>query len=562
VSRPALQTAEDIGITFTALSGTALEDERANISLLCEQAGVFTLNKDNIIEDIVYTVEKLDALMAEARLDLPRRELARVRVLQHCRTAGIKDARTLIDAVLKHQPTKPKPETSSTTITLTDDEPVAEAVDGTMLLDETAARIRRHVILRSTQADACALFVGTTYVIDALDLVPMALVTSKLHECGKSTLGELFAGLVPRPVKVASLTPAVLYRLVEKYHPTLIADEVDSWLNDEKSELRGVFNASVTRSGAIVPRCVGDSHEIGLFNVFGAKVLCMIGKPPATMLSRSIVITLRRRLPGERIEPLREDRLRAQLAPLRQQWRRWALDHLEAVRAHDPPMPEGLPENRTADNWRPLLTVADLVGGEWPARARAAALDLSGVRVSDEQPIDAQLLADVRTVFEDRGDPDYLSSEDIITVLRAMTERPWADWNKGRGMSPAQLANRLRDFGDGSGGLHTRETRIGTKTGKRWHREDFFDAWARYTPSNPQHPQQPNRNGPELEISEPQHSQDVAGCEDAILSMNTGSVAGVADSNPNPEGVSEKTEPDVPVEVINGRRYGRFRGRL
>ena len=162
--------------------------------------------------------------------------------------------------------------------------------------------------------------------------MPMLLVSSNAPECGKTTAATLLSGLVPRPVMVSNLTPAVLFRLIDRYQPTLIADEVDSWLHDEQSELRGVFNAAHWRTGAVIPRCVGDDHDVRLFNVFGAKVIAMIGRPSATILSRSITITLHRKTAGERVEPLRDDRLRAELGPLRQQWRRWALDHLEALR--------------------------------------------------------------------------------------------------------------------------------------------------------------------------------------------------------------------------------------
>lgn len=308
---------------------------------------------------------------------------------------------------------------------------------------------------------------------------------------------------------VSSLTPAVLFRLIDKYRPTLIADEVDSWLNDEKSELRGVFNAAHWRTGAMIPRCVGDDHDVQLFNVFGAKVIAMIGRPSPTMLSRCVTITLRRKTADERAEPLREDRLRADLAPLRQRWRRWMMDHLDALRTHNPTMPAGLSVNRASDNWGPLLSIADIVGGEWPARGRAAALALSGIRVNEDEPVNVMLLADVRVVFDDRLSDTYLSSEEVVAALRALPERPWADWNKGRGISAAQLASRLRDFGSGPLGLRTRETRLGDKTGKRWHREDFVDAWSRYVTADPQHPQQTNESGPPHVISNPQQSTDV-----------------------------------------------------
>jgi len=62
---------------------------------------------------------------------------------------------------------------------------------------------------------------------------------------------------------------------------------------------------------------------------------------------------------------------------LRRQARRWCEDNLNILTAADPTVPETLTD-RAADNWRPLLAVADRAGGAWPIRARDAALVLSG----------------------------------------------------------------------------------------------------------------------------------------------------------------------------------------
>jgi hypothetical protein len=106
-----------------------------------------------------------------------------------------------------------------------------------------------------------------------------------------------------------------------------------------------------------------------------------------------------------------------------------------------------------------------------------------------------------------------------------MSERPWADWNKGKGLSAAQLAKQLRDFGSssGPGGLHTRDTWITivekdakgietktNKTVKRWHREDFSDAWSRYASSEPARPRDPNNDGPQPPKSNPRGTPPLA----------------------------------------------------
>jgi putative DNA primase/helicase len=93
---------------------------------------------------------------------------------------------------------------------------------------------------------------------------------------------------------------------------------------------------------------------------------------PGTLADRSVTIDLKRRLPSETIEPFRLDRT-AHLDILARQAARWAQDNAENVRAANPDMPEGI-YNREADNLRPLLAIADVAGGEWPERARKAAV--------------------------------------------------------------------------------------------------------------------------------------------------------------------------------------------
>src|SRR5204863_91392 len=92
-----------------------------------------------------------------------------------------------------------------------------------------------------------------------------------------------------------------------------------------------------------------------------------IGSLPATLRDRSVLIPL---VPAEegqianRFDPLRteiEQTLARKLA-------RWAADNFNALAACNPPLPPGA-FNRLADNWRPLLAIAQIAGADWPARA-------------------------------------------------------------------------------------------------------------------------------------------------------------------------------------------------
>src|SRR5260370_10770113 len=101
-------------------------------------------------------------------------------------------------------------------------------------------------------------------------------------------------------------------------------------------------------------------------------MIALIGRLPATLEDRAIVLPMRRRAPGETVDRIRRDALLRRLDPLRRRSARWAADHLAALRAADPAVPEAL-DDRQADNWRPLLAIADAAGGAWPGRRRTAA---------------------------------------------------------------------------------------------------------------------------------------------------------------------------------------------
>ena len=103
-------------------------------------------------------------------------------------------------------------------------------------------------------------------------------------------------------------------------------------------------------------------------------------------------------------------------------------------------MPDVL-NDRAADNWRPLLAIADLAGGTWPEEARRAACMLSGE--DQDRAVDVELLRDIRSAF---GENEVIRSADLVAKLVADPERPWADWKHGRPLTQKQLGGLLRPF--------------------------------------------------------------------------------------------------------------------
>jgi hypothetical protein len=111
-------------------------------------------------------------------------------------------------------------------------EPRPTAVNGALLLDEIAdVAVRRHVMLADHARDSCALWIMHTYLIDRFRVSPKLAIKSPTKACGKSTL-DVLAPLVHRPLLASNATVAVLLRVVQKHRPTLLIDEVDTFLGE------------------------------------------------------------------------------------------------------------------------------------------------------------------------------------------------------------------------------------------------------------------------------------------------------------------------------------------
>ena len=92
-------------------------------------------------------------------------------------------------------------------------------------------------------------------------------------------------------------------RTVEKFRPTLLADELDTFIG-RNDELRGILKSGHRRSLACVLRAVGDDFEPRVFSTWSPKMVALIGKLPDTLADRSIPIQMRRKRKGESVMPV------------------------------------------------------------------------------------------------------------------------------------------------------------------------------------------------------------------------------------------------------------------
>ena len=242
----------------------------------------------------------------------------------------------------------------------------------------------------------------------------------------------------------------------------------------DNEEIRGLLNAG-HRRGAVAGRCVvrGKTVETEEIPAYCAVALAGLGWLPDTLMSRSIVIRMRRRAPTETIEPYRRRDEIDEGHELRGRLAGWAAAKGKILYAARPAMPAGI-EDRNADVWEALFAIADAAGGDWPKLAREAAVALIAAGREEEPSLGIRLLADLRTVF---GKTEALFTEAILSALHALEEAPWKDLN-GKGLDSRGLALRLRQYG-----IKSKQVRDGDHQQKGYLRADLVDAWARYLPS-------------------------------------------------------------------------------
>ena len=332
--------------------------------------------------------------------------------------------------------------------------------------------------------------------------IPRLTLRSATPRCGKTTLRDVVAALVSKPLSADGIMAAALFRTIELARPTLLLDEGDTYLGDNEN-LRGVLNSGHRRDGCVV-RCVGDDHEPRAFSTWAPVLLAQIGKPPATVYDRSVVITLRRKKSSEQVEHFRP-KARQELHVLARKAARWAQEHATTLAQAEPTALHFL-DDRANDNWQPLLAVADVAAGNWPQRARKAAENVDKSKADDATSNGEMLLADIRWVLDGKPeerhggiwtefDPvDKISSADLADHLAGIEGRPWAEWKAGRSISPAALARQLGPFGILSGTIRLDSGH----TLKGYKRADFADAFARYLPALGDQsvtPSQPNSDG-------------------------------------------------------------------
>ncbi|MFF0729293.1 DUF3631 domain-containing protein [Streptomyces sp. NPDC004134] len=367
---------------------------------------------------------------------------------------------------------------------------MSTAIDGAALLDEVEAFHRRFNVFPTEAAYvAVALWDAHAHLIDCYETTPRIAFLSPEPGSGKSRALEIVELLTPRPVTTVSASANALYRLVDSAEglPTVLFDEVDTIFGPKAGAdeaLRGFLNAGYRRIGGAL-RCVGEgsNQNAQVFNSYCAVAMAGLGSLPDTVLTRSVIIRMRKRAPNEKVESYRQRIHDQQGHALRDRLAKWADTVREQVSGAWPAMPDGITD-RPADVWEPLLAAADAAGGHWPTRARAACVELvHAAHDNDEASMGVRLLTDLRDkVF---CGADRMPTAAILECLLRLDDAPWGDLDD-KPINSRTLARLLGQYvTPANKPIKPRGIRTPSGFPKGYYAEDLADAWTRYCPPYP-----------------------------------------------------------------------------
>lgn len=353
-------------------------------------------------------------------------------------------------------------------------------LDAAKLLDEIKTYLERFIAYPNKESSvAHTLWIAHSHLVEAFENTPRLAFLSPEPGSGKSRALELTEALVPRPELTVNNTVSYIFRVIssEEGKPTLLLDEADAIFSNKKADgnedLRGLLNSGYRR-GASVGRTTIKGREFVAekFPSFCAVAFAGLHRLPDTLMSRSIVINMKKRRPDQNVESFRARKERQPSERLKERLAMWAESIRESVEYLEPEMPESI-NDRDQDLWEALLAIADTVGGRWPTLARETAVNLVALSKNKPVTLGVKLLGDIREVF---GEQDRISTHDLLEGLHAIETAPWGNF-RGAPIDSRYLARTLDEYEIKSKTLRFTEHPL-----KGYLKADFLDAWSRYLP--------------------------------------------------------------------------------
>ena len=431
------------------------------------------------------------------------------------------------------------------------------------VLDDVVTILKKVIAAAGTHFDTMALWTAHTHILQRRELgirhSPRLPFQSQFEDSGKTTALTATLCASARPMPTSSLTGASMFREMDAHHWTIGWDEADgAFHRHTQPEMVAIFNAGHSRKFARTHRQAqrpDGQFVTQTFDVFAPLALAMLKEfPSRAMQSRCIVLPMKRASAEEaaRLEELGEE-YEAALEECGRKLARWGADlaTLPQISKKD----TGL-INRIWLNWRPLLQIARLAGGTWPARALAAACaDMARVKGERDDSVDLALLDVLWRVFAaSNSTPRRMHTCDLVREMLNLDEGRWRTAGKGgREIDEYYLREGLRKLLPTEGlysEIKSRRWRANPKSNQQYgyHELHLADAFSRYLGKGL--PSEASPESDEDEDDSAPNPRSAAGQQRAYASSNRGDFPDSSDPSDPTAGTTNKSDssngPDAP----------------
>ncbi len=284
-----------------------------------------------------------------------------------------------------------------------------------------------------------ALWILHTHAMNKFHTTPRLIITSDGPGCGKTQVLDVAECFVNDPWYTGPVTGPTVKKRLQRSSPTLLLDETDTLFRNNGSgneALREILNMGFKCNA--VTSSVAQAEGWSLY--IPVMLAGISGKMPKTVIDRAVTITLTKAKNITAYEEFEYDATQAEAKPLKDSLvdMMARLDLIIEPKQGIPELPVGVIA-RQAQVWRPLLAIAEAIGGDLPAKARAACLAAVGEDLCVPTYTNHVLLTALRQIFDGRNG---MFTTDILSELAKLDEK----WNTD-GYSHWKLAADLAEYG-------------------------------------------------------------------------------------------------------------------
>lgn len=210
--------------------------------------------------------------------------------------------------------------------------------------------------------DVLSIWTMLTYIYKCFRYTPYILLNADKGS-GKSRLLELAQDLCFNPLMSASTSPASIFRYVDSTNATLLIDEAENLLNDNKSDLNSILNSGFQAEGRVTRTKTDDnSYKIQNFSSYSPKALAGINDLPDVLIDRCIKVNMLKKPSKVNFKRYKKDEMfKQKIEAIVQKLYLFGLLYAKDIKAlydSDRIRFSDILSDRDKDIWEPMLAIA------------------------------------------------------------------------------------------------------------------------------------------------------------------------------------------------------------